>query len=673
MMTKNYLRELGGTGLSFHPMGLGTASFAGVNMVGSKSYLKPTNEEVKNLIDTALIETQASENNKLIIDTSAQYGESESRIGNYIRTNQDKIKKIYICTKWGLKFKSDNFAVQDYSLKNLKNSLENSAKSLLKIDLYYIHTNPSVGPEHLSSILDKNNEIIPYLKKIKEEKKFGIRNLGISISSEENLKFLIENKFLLNEIDVLQVNANIIIKNPKIIRQIEYLEKGIIVNSIYRKGDPIKRDNQKGLQEIFSETLDINKNAIILTGTSNVEHLQQNFNYVKKHNENNEVKISYYTQNPIPTTISKINEVLEDYFKIFNEKNSTSKKDAGTNLSKELIVNNITDIFIGSLKTRIGPEPDEEQKKILHNIINFYVQANLPIESILTWGPKKFFNGKDENHIDLTEVLSFKTLMLLSTKINSIYAPGVLFSLFIEDFEGKFIEGDHLENIFNSYINELEKLVKILKMSKIIRIIRTQDLISVNYNIQQLTARLEENYNCLSSYWLESDKIGIDGSEKLESYKKIQKLGWFEKIGHDTRDYYIGRLNSILGDSKTHLQKVDMTIRLLACVLVHRQYDLFKINNKSEPVKLSFLKISGGPKRLMNGRIDIRTIPTNISKKHISPWSSKGCLRIKNDKILPVLIRYKELMDNQKNLSAGEISIECFNHKISFKTSFLIK
>ena len=46
-----------------------------------------------------------------------------------------------------------------------------------------------------------------------------------------------------------------------------------------------------------------------------------------------------------------------------------------------------------------------------------------------------------------------------------------------------------------------------------------------------------------------------------------------------------------------------MTVRLLACVLMHRQYNLLKVNNKSEPVKLSFLKISGGPKKLMNGRI----------------------------------------------------------------------
>ena len=118
-LMENYLRKLGQTELNFYPMGLGTASFAGVNMVGANIYHKPTDKKINELIDNALIETQASENNKLIIDTSAQYGESELRIGNYIKNNQDKIKKIYICTKWGLKFKSDDFAIQDYSLKNL--------------------------------------------------------------------------------------------------------------------------------------------------------------------------------------------------------------------------------------------------------------------------------------------------------------------------------------------------------------------------------------------------------------------------------------------------------------------------------------------------------------------------------------------------------------------------
>lgn len=672
-MSEDHLRKLGKTNLNFYPMGLGTASFAGVNMVGSNNYKPPNDKNINEIINTAINEIKATEANKLIIDTSTQYGESEMKIGNYIKNNQDKVNKIYICTKWGLKFKSDDFAVKDYSLKNLKESLEKSVNLLKKIDLYYIHTNPSVKPEILKSILDPNNEVMHFLKKLKDEKKFGIENLGLSISSEENLKFLIDNKLLLKEIDVLQINANILLKNYQIIRQLEYLNKGIIINSLYRKGDLTKRASQAGLQQMFSEVLSINNDAIILTGTSNLKHLKQNFSYVKNYTKNNFLRISYTSKSPSPVAVSKIDEDLSNYFKVFLTKKDNFQKKNNINVSNDTIVNNIIDLFIGSLKTRIGPEPDKEQKEILYKIVNFYVQKKLPIDTILTWGPKKFFSGKDEDSIDLSEVLSFQTLMELNTKVKSIYSPGLYFHLFIEDFEGKFIEGTHLEKTFNSYISGLEKLVKVLGMNKIIRVIRTQDLISVNYNSEELKTQLEENYNYLSKYWLESEKLGIDNSENLESFKQIEKLGWFEKIGHDTRDYYIGRLNRILGNTKTHIQKVDMTVRLLACVLVHRQYDLFKMNNKSDPVKLSFLKISGGPKKLMNGRIDIRTLPTSVSKKHLSPWTAKGCLRLKKNKILPVLRRYNELIEIQKNIIEGEIIIENSNLKISFKTNFIVE
>ena len=84
--------------------------------------------------------------------------------------------------------------------------------------------------------------------------------------------------------------------------------------------------------------------------------------------------------------------------------------------------------------------------------------------------------------------------MFLSDSIKSCYSPGVIFSIFVEDFEGKFIEGEHLADTFDSYITGLENLVKVLNMEKIVKIIRTNDLLKVNYNIQTITKQLEENY-----------------------------------------------------------------------------------------------------------------------------------------------------------------------------------
>ena len=60
-------------------------------------------------------------------------------------------------------------------------------------------------------------------------------------------------------------------------------------------------------------------------------------------------------------------------------------------------------------------------------------------------------------------------------------------------------------------------------------------------------------------------------------------------------------------------------------------------------------KISRGPKKLMDGRIDIRTLSTNISKRHISAWAAKGCLKIKNNIYSPCLFTWQEVYKDRKN------------------------
>ena len=74
--------------------------------------------------------------------------ESEKRIGDYIKKYPKNLSRMFICTKWGLKFKNNDFSIQDYSLENLNLSLKNSLEILKKIDLLYIHTNPAVKTKH---------------------------------------------------------------------------------------------------------------------------------------------------------------------------------------------------------------------------------------------------------------------------------------------------------------------------------------------------------------------------------------------------------------------------------------------------------------------------------------------------------------------------------------------
>ena len=661
------------TNISFFPLGIGTASLAGVNMVNSKNYIRPSDQDVEDLINLSFKLLKKNKSEILMIDTSSQYGESEERIGNYINKYPKKLKNMFICTKWGLKFKNDDFSIQDYSLENLNSSLEKSLSHLKKIELFYIHTNPSVKEETLKKIMDKDSKIIKRLMEIKKKNIGGIKYIGISISSEKNLEILISKKYLSSLFDVIQLNANILIKRPDLERQLLLLKKRIVLNSLYRKGDQKEKSTFEGRKKIFFESLSICNNSIVLTGTKNLEHLNECFEIVEQYNKTKEFKISCFIKDKKFAFLGK--RIEQDLKKFLNNLNNIEEKDltryANSQSSKNEIINHIINSFIGTLKTRIGPVPENYQFQILHNIVNYYVNHNIPIDTILTWGPKKFFSGKNESLIDLSEILSLQTLFELNNKIKEKYLPGASFTIFIEDFEGRFIEGEQLSNIFDSYITSFEKLLKIVDTNNIIRIVRTGDLLMSKFDMSKINLKLNENYLKLKNYWVESDKKGIDSSESLNSYNEIKKIGWFEKIGHDTRDYYLKRLDKMLGDTKTREQKIDMTVRLLACVLIHRQFEVFKVNENMNPVKLSFLKISGGPKKLMDGRVDIRTLSTNISKRHIAAWAAKGCLKLKKNTYFPVLYTWKEVEENKSNFIKAEINIQKMYNKINFETPIL--
>ena len=60
-----------------------------------------------------------------------------------------------------------------------------------------------------------------------------------------------------------------------------------------------------------------------------------------------------------------------------NQNNKTNNRE---------VITYIANCFVGSLKTRIGSAPDNEQFEILYNTIEYYVNKNIPIDTILTWG-----------------------------------------------------------------------------------------------------------------------------------------------------------------------------------------------------------------------------------------------------------------------------------------------
>jgi len=162
------LVQLGKSGLSVNPIGLGT------NAVGGHNLYPNTDEEAgKALVRTAI------DNGINLLDTAFMYGpgRSEELIGEVVN-EMGKRSEVIIATKVGPKF-VDNNMVMDNSPAFLKDEVEKSLKRLQTdyIDLLYIHYPDENTPK---------DEAVGALKQLKEEGK--IRSIGLSNFSLDQLK-----------------------------------------------------------------------------------------------------------------------------------------------------------------------------------------------------------------------------------------------------------------------------------------------------------------------------------------------------------------------------------------------------------------------------------------------------------------------------------------------------
>ncbi|MFC4558251.1 aldo/keto reductase [Virgibacillus kekensis] len=176
--------ELGKTGLSIHPIGLGG------NKIGHES--PETNTEYGDNIVAAAID-----NGLNFIDTAFMYGKglSEEIIGRTLNETNWR-NKVVLATKGADEYKGDDRTFNN-SPQFLKNAVDESLRRLQTdvIDLYYIHFPDENTPKY---------EAVGALQQLREAGK--IKAIGVSNFSLEQLKEANQDGYL----DVVQGNYSLI-------------------------------------------------------------------------------------------------------------------------------------------------------------------------------------------------------------------------------------------------------------------------------------------------------------------------------------------------------------------------------------------------------------------------------------------------------------------------------
>jgi aryl-alcohol dehydrogenase-like predicted oxidoreductase len=127
-------RPLGRTGLVVSPIGLGTTKLGrNTDVKYPERFALPSDEQVQELFQTTL---------KLgvnLIDTAPAYGESERRLGPFVKANRDR---FVLCTKCGEQY-GNGRSTYDFSAPALKASVEESLRRLKAdhVDILLLHSN----------------------------------------------------------------------------------------------------------------------------------------------------------------------------------------------------------------------------------------------------------------------------------------------------------------------------------------------------------------------------------------------------------------------------------------------------------------------------------------------------------------------------------------------------
>ena len=202
-------------------------------------------------------------------DTAPSYGLSEQRLGLFLKSlTAEQCKEVRVATKFGEHWDAEKqTGYVDHSLDALKRSFDRSQKLLGEIAVLQLH---KTTPELLT-----NPDVIQAFEYAQSH---GVSKIGVSVSDVESAAAAITDRRL----GVIQLPYN------QASAQFEHYvavardsDKELLINRPFQMGSVTSEvqtpeEKQATMIEAFRFILQEDFNGVILSGTSNPEHLREN-------------------------------------------------------------------------------------------------------------------------------------------------------------------------------------------------------------------------------------------------------------------------------------------------------------------------------------------------------------------------------------------------------------
>lgn len=320
-------------------------------------------------------------------------------------------------------------------------------------------------------------------------------------------------------------------------------------------------------------------------------------------------------------------------------------------VSKEDLLEILTELLVGTKETRYGPKPKIENLFTIRKTIKIAIDQGAAIPILVPWGGRKM---DPKLSLDVAEVSGLRQLIHLDTAIKQFYKSGLHIHLRIEDLNAKWLYKSDAG--VDNYSDGMMRLIDLIKADTHIEGIKESSMMK-----EEDYLKVSEGYG----YLLEDVITALEVMPSLDvntipAYKELVEKGWVGTLPENQRSYYLNRYLQLYP-----LASLKHRINMLADYFAgsKARYDL---NGRGEPDSSvgSFIQINfshpvpGAPESIFGNTLYYRTIPESHGRTHIAPWRGKGFIEIIDDYPIAKIISGsnipKELYQNEIALLDGD-------------------
>ena len=217
----------------------------------------------------------SSPEQQLMLDTASGYGESEQRIGVWLRgSGKAFASRCVVATKFGETFDcATGETVVSHSATAAMSQLAASTEALGRVDIFYSHITSQLTEAQAEAVL-ADPELRAALSAAKAEGRVG--SIGTSCSFSTVVRTALAQGWL-DDTDVVQLPARVCVSEPDLLAELRSAGKQIVANSPVRRilSAPDEAMEEASVEVAVAELMtacpDI---ACVLVGTGKPQRLQ---------------------------------------------------------------------------------------------------------------------------------------------------------------------------------------------------------------------------------------------------------------------------------------------------------------------------------------------------------------------------------------------------------------